>query len=146
MSRIAKPISVIAGLSFLLLQSGGVHVHADAAGFIGAPETSYAHGPDRHSLHDEHVSAAPSREHPGSDHPAHGASGSVDDHGDVRDVSLLENALGTYKLPFAIIALVAVFAIFHRTRTPASAEIVYPVLSGRHTRWRPPLRAPPQPA
>jgi hypothetical protein len=39
---------------------------------------------------------------------------------------------------------VLLFIHVPRGRAFASADVVYRVLSGRHTRWRPPLRAPPQ--
>jgi len=157
MRRNKTPISVAACLSLLLLQFSGLHFHADAAGFIGAPETSYAHGHDAHHDdhghgihghgihghgihgHSVHGSAAQ-----GGDHPAHGDADAPDDHGEIRDVSLLESVVGNYKLPFAIMAPVLPTTVLPRTKTLASVDIAYPILSGRHTRWRPPLRAPPQ--
>ena len=129
-----KPLAIAACLSLLSLQFSGVHVHADESGYVGAPETSFSHS---HS-HDDHDAAA---HHGGTRHDDHAAN-----YEGARDVSVLDLALGLFKLPLALLALFLLFAIFPRVKTLAGTEIAYPVLSGRHTRWRPPLRAPPIPA
>jgi len=115
------------------MQLSGVHVHADEDGYIGAPETPFSHSHVHHDHHDAH-------------HADNGGVGAVSDSGEARDVSLLDLALSLFKLPLAILALVLLFALFPSIKAHVSLDFVYRVLSGRHTRWRPPLRAPPQPA
>ena len=132
-----KPIGVVSCVCFVMLQWSGLHVHANETGYIGGPETTYTHSHGHRHPHDGHHS---------DDWRADYAARGGHDYGDARDVSLLDKALIAFKLPVAILALVVLFAIFPFVRTLANAEIAYPVLSGRHTRWRPPLRAPPQPA
>lgn len=133
MRRSVEPLIILACLSMLFLQLSGVHVHADDTGYIGVPETPFAHGHVHHSHGDAH-------------HADDGDAGPMSDHEEARDVSLLHLALGVYKMPLAILALVLLFALFQSVRPFFSFDFVYRVLSGRHTRWRPPLRAPPQPA
>lgn len=132
----SKTIGVAACFSLLMLQLSGPHIHADEHGYIGVPETSYSHS----HTHDDH----------GADHhdggvthadEESGASGR--DYGDARDVSLLDLALSAFKLTLALLVFAFLFTILPRVRTPVSADFVQPILSGRHTRWRPPLRAPP---
>jgi len=113
-----------------MLQVTGAHVHADEAGHIGAPEVSYQHT----HAHDRAVNA---HDHDG----ANGQAGS--EHDDVRDVSLLDAVSSAFKLPLALIAVLLIAAIEPVLRSFFSTPYVYPVLSGRYTRWRPPLRAPP---
>lgn len=141
MRSFAKPIPLVSCLCFLMLQWSGLHVHANAAGYIGGPETSYTHT----HLHHEHRNSSHSGASSG-DHAAPASPSADHDYGDARDVSLFDKALFAFKLPLAILALVFLFAIYPLIRTLAGADVVYPVLSGRHTRWRPPLRAPPQTA
>jgi len=136
-----KPIGLVSGVCFLVLQWSGLHVHANETGYIGGPETSYTHIHVHHDSHDNHHS-----DNLRGDDAVPGSSRADHDYGDARDVSLLDKALVTFKLPLAILPLVFLFVIFPSARTLADAAIVYPVLSGRHTRWRPPLRAPPEPA
>ena len=125
-------------LCLLMLQWSGLHVHASETGYVGGPETAYTHS---HAHHD-HLDARHSEHH---ETASANGSGSHD-YGDARDVSLVDQALVAFKLPPAILALVFLFAVFPLVRTFAGREVAYPVLSGRYTRWRPPLRAPPQSA
>ena len=140
MRRLTKPIAFVAGLCFLMLQWSGLHVHADEAGYVGGPETAYTHS---HAHHDHHDALHADE---WSDHVVPGDPSAHHDYGDARDVSLLDQALVAFKSPLAILPLVFLFVVFPFIRTLVAAEIAYRVLSGRHTRWRPPLRAPPQPA
>jgi len=124
-------------LCLLILQWSGLHVHASERGYVGGPETASTHS---HIHHDHDTRHSQDRQ---------GVSGNPDarhDYGDARDLSLLDLALVAFKLPLAILALIFLFAVFPFIRTLADPEIAYPVLSGRHTRWRPPLRAPPRSA
>lgn len=139
MRRMTKPLAIAACLSLLSLQLSGVHVHADDTGYIGVPETSFTHIHGHHDHHEAHHASVDS-----TDHAGHSEASHTDDYEDARDVSLLDLALGLIKMLLAILALVLLFAVFPLIRTLASAGVVYPILSGRHTRWRPPLRAPPQ--
>jgi len=141
MRLLVKPVGIAACLSLLLLQLSGLHVHADEHGYIGAPETSYEHS---HVHHDHRVSQG--QQHADSAHPDHEAADAAHDNGDARDLSFFDLALSGFKLPLAILSLVALLVVLPRVRTLASEELVRPVLSGRHTRWRPPLRAPPRAA
>lgn len=141
MRLLVKPIGIAASLSLLVLQLSGLHVHADEHGYIGAPETSYEHShvhQDHRVLHDQHRADLA--------HADHAAPDALHDHGDARDLSFFDLALSGFKLPLAIIALVVLIVLMPRVRTLASEELVRPILSGRHTRWRPPLRAPPRAA
>ena len=123
MRRSSKPLVFAMSLCLLSLQLTGVHAHADESGFVSAPETAFAHSHDHHEHDDAHH-----------------------DHEDGKDVSLLEPALSKFKMPLAMIALILLFCLFPIVRPLFSIEFAYRVLSGRHTRWRPPLRAPPEPA
>lgn len=141
MRRSRNPLVFAACLSLLSLQLSGVHVHADDGGYIGAPETPFTHS---HGLHD-HGDAYHAGTVDDSGHGDHDTSPSHDYEG-AQDVSLLELALGTFKMPIAILALFLLFLVLSRIRSLCASEFVSRVLSGRHTRWRPPLRAPPLPA
>lgn len=140
MSRLIGAVSCI---SFLLLQWSGAHVHANDAGFVGGPETAYPHN---HVHHDHDHDGARQSSDPIGDGAFPESSASGDDYDDARDVSIFDQTHVAFKPPLAILALVFLFAIVPLVRALAGAERAYRVLSGRHTRWRPPLRAPPQPA
>ena len=126
MRRTKSAIGATAWLSLLMLQLSGLHAHANEHGYIGVPESANSH------THSQHLNDS---DHNGDYH--------VHDYEDVRDVSLFELASGTFKLPLAILTLIFLFSFFPRIRTFVRTNLAYPVLSGRHTRWRPPLRAPP---
>lgn len=130
MRRSTKPLAIVTCLSLLILQLSGVHVHANDSGYIGAPETPFTHSHDHHDAH----------------HAGDEGAGPVSDGEEARDVDLLDLALSLFKMPLAIMALVLLFVLFPNVRALVRLEFVRRILSGRHTRWRPPLRAPPQPA
>lgn len=141
MRRTTRTIGATACLSLLTLQFSGAHMHVGAEGYVGGPESSYSH---EHGARDHH-------------HAHHLADGAIDhaantgaepgtDYGDAQDVSLLDQALPVFKIPLAVPAPIVVFGFAPREHSLASTDVVYPILSGRYTRWRPPLRAPPQPA
>jgi hypothetical protein len=46
-------------------------------------------------------------------------------------------------MPLALLVILILFAVAPVFRMLATADFVFRVLSGRYTRWRPPLRAPP---
>lgn len=140
MGRPTNLLAFAACFSLLSLQLGYVHVHAGDTGHVSVPETPFTHSHGHHD-HGAHHGGSASVD-PGE----HGDSGPARDYEDAKDVSVLDLALGTFKLPVAIVAPASLFAAFRGARTLAGTDFVFPVLSGRHTRWRPPLRAPPEPA
>lgn len=133
MRRLRNRLAFAACFSLLSLQLSGLHVHTGDSGFVGAPETPFTH---RHGHHD----------HGNARHDDHGDASPAHDYEDAKDVSLLDLALGTFKMPLAIPALFLLSASLPGFGKRVRTEYAYRVLSGRHTRWRPPLRAPPQPA
>ena len=124
-----KPCVAAASVCLLMLQLSGAHVHADETGYIGLPEVSYKHSHGHHDDGDAH-------------HHDAGAEDSGGDR-DMRDVSLLDAALSTFKMPLALLAFLILIVAVSTFRRLISTDYIYPILSGRHTRWRPPLRAPP---
>ena len=137
MRFVRKTIGITACFSLLMLQLSGLHMHADAHGYIGVPETPYSH------IHTHEHHGLLHHDGTGVAHADEDRAASGHDYDDARDVSLLDLALSTFKLTLATLALVCLFLISPRVGTPVRLHFVYPVLSGRHTRWRPPLRAPP---
>ena len=140
MRRAKTAIGLLSSLSLLALQLSGLHAHADENGFIGTPKTGISHTHSIAHQHDgTHSDSVTSGDHD------HGGPSHVHDYDDVRDVSLFELLSGDSKQTIAIPALIPKLVNGAHIQTYEVAEIAYPVLSGRHTRWRPPLRAPPQP-
>lgn len=147
MRRMPLAIGAAACLSLLILQLSGAHIHVGTEGYVGMPEISYSHDHhehDRQHDHDHH------RDHRVADavneHYAPMTAGPGHDHEDVQDVALVDQTLTAYKIPLVALALVLLFLVLSGARALAVPDIAFPVLSGRHTRWRPPLRAPPRPA
>ena len=130
MRRVKKPLAVVVSVCLLMLQLSGAHVHADETGYIGVPEVSYKHSHRHHHDGDAH-------------HHDDVVGGSDGDREDMRDVSLLDAALSTFKMPLALIVFLILIAVAPTFRLLVSTDYLCPILSGRHTRWRPPLRAPP---
>lgn len=141
MRRTTRAIGAAACLSLLILQLSGAHIHVGTEGYVGVPEISYSHDHHEHGRHHDHrvADAVNEQSAPMTAGPGH-------DHEDVQDVALVDQTLTAYKIPLVALALVLLFLVLSRARTPAIPDIAFPVLSGRHTRWRPPLRAPPRPA
>lgn len=140
MRYLTRPIGVAACLCLLTLQFSGLHVHIDDEGFVGGPETAATHNHGHshsHSHSDVHIDGP-------SDGQSHGDPGSGNEYEDARDVSLLDLSPKPGKIELAALLGDALFTVAPLARALQSAEVAYPVLSGRHTRWRPPLRAPPQ--
>jgi len=170
-----KFIGLTACLSLLSLQFSGLHMHADAAGFVGGLEPVHVHGLGRHEQldhdpiahdHNRHATAQSSerdREHHAvdaagrlntSDHshthdgaPAQssGVPTTGEDYAGARDVPLLAPAIDV-SAGLSALTPAAGFALIDEPRlvTFLGTDFAYPVLSGRYTRWRPPLRAPPR--
>jgi len=141
MRRMTRTIGAIACLSLLTLQLSGAHVHLGPEGYVGVPETSYSHDHGEHDHHHGHHAADAA-----IDHAEEASAKPGNDYGDAEDISVLDQTLPAFKIPLAVPPPIALFAFAPRVRSLASPNVAYRVLSGRYTRWRPPPRAPPQPA
>jgi hypothetical protein len=140
MYRAKFVIGAAAWLSMLMLQLSGLHTHANENGYVGVPETASSHTHSHHQHADADLSGAFVAQQ-----SAHSGDHDIHEHEDVRDISFFELASGAFKLPLAILALILLFSFYPHTRSfYRRASLAHPVHSGRHTRWRPPLRAPPQ--
>ena len=137
-----KPIGVTACLCLLALQFSGLHMHMDADGYVGGPEAAHSHSQRFHDPHDAHHSAVVVGSH--DVHDDHGDFIGEEDYEGTKDVSFDDLALSSVKLPLSVSAQPFLPSVVPLSLTLASTGIVHPVLSGRYTRWRPPLRAPPQ--
>ena len=134
MSVSRKTIGIAACFSLLMLQLSGLHVHADEHGYIGVPETSHSHS-HTHGHHADHPH--------GSAHVDEESGAPGHDYDGARDVSLLDLAFSVFKLTLVFLVFVFLLTVFSQVRSLVGTGFVYRILSGRHTRWRPPLRAPP---
>lgn len=137
MRRVKIAIGASAWLSLFILQLSGLHAHANEHGYVGTPETGYSH---THTPHHEHIADHGGTDHGGTDH---GGSHDVHDFEDLRDVSFFELASGKFKISLIFLALIFLFSFHPVARTLTPSFLSYRPLIGRHTRWRPPLRAPP---
>ncbi len=126
---------VLACMSLLAVQLGGLHMHVDADGNVGGVKGVDLHVPLVHS-HDGnthvHLPDTPHHEHPGD--PEHAGD---------NDISVIEMRSGKSKLTDFTFNLHLRLAI-HRVLV----EQVRPIISEpqpitRKSRWRPPQRAPP---
>lgn len=128
MCRSSAPIALIAAVSLLTLQLSGLHMHVDEHGYVGAPVGTHLHSQAAHH---------------------HGNGGELGDHSDdhdfdgSKDLAVVELSAGASKLVLALVLLALALPILLRQSAVRLPTIVIPVLSGRRTRWRPPLRAPP---
>jgi len=139
MRRRTIPIGIAVCLCFLSVQFSGLHMHVDAEGYVGVPEIAHTHSQRIHDRHDAHDAAANT-----DVHHDHGDLAADENYEGTRDVSVNDLTLSSVKVPLAILVLAFLFSVIPLARALASPHIVHPVLSGRYTRWRPPLRAPPQ--
>jgi len=128
-------VPVIACVSLLAVQLGGLHMHVDADGNVGGVKGVDLHVPLLHShggYTHVHLPGTPHHEHPGD--PEHAGD---------NDISVIEMRSGKSKLTDFTFNLHLTLAI-HRVLV----EQVRPIISEpqpitRKSRWRPPLRAPP---
>lgn len=126
---------VLACMSLLAVQLGGLHMHVDADGNVGGVKGVDLHVPLLHShggYTHVHLPGTPHHEHPGD--PEHAGD---------NDISVIEMRSGKSKLTDFTFNLHLTLAI-HRVLV----EQVRPIISEpqpitRKSRWRPPLRAPP---
>jgi len=128
-------VPVLACMSLLAVQLGGLHMHVDADGNFGSVKGVDLHVPLLHShggYTHVHLPGTPHHEHPGD--PEHAGD---------NDISVIEMRSGKSKLTDFTFNLHLTLAI-HRVLV----EQVRPIISEpqpitRKSRWRPPLRAPP---
>ena len=129
MRRPPSTIILVACLSLLALQLSGLHTHVDADGYVGTPQGTHVHG------NGTHVDGA------GID--THGHGGDTDHAGD-KDVSIVELSTGASKILLFLVWVGLLLLIVLELRNKISLNFVGPPPTGRHARWRPPLRAPPR--
>ena len=133
------PMTLASSFCLLALQLSGLHMHLNADGYVGTPQPAHTH---RQNIH--------AHDHLGHSHEAHdaaniGADSAHDsDYEGTRDITFDELALSQAKLPLALLPTIVLSTVFPNVLALPSLDVVHPVLSGRHTRWRPELRAPPQ--
>ena len=130
-------------LCLLTLQLSGLHMHVDGHGYVGVPEPAHLHSRsllDRHDVEHSHAAGADHSEH------ADGAHAHDETYEGARDVSLFDLSLSGAKVPWALLAMVFLFVVAPLAGAFSRTDFVCRVPSGRHARWRPPLRAPPIPA
>lgn len=130
----APPIMVLACMSLLAVQVSGLHMHVDAHGYAGTPQSTHVHSQDTHSHGgDKHRDHAALHEHPHGDRS----------HDGDKDVSVIELNTGGSKLVILAVwsGLSLLIPLTLGEKLSPLAAVPRPV--GRHTRWRPPLRAPP---
>lgn len=137
MRRLPSTIILVACLSLLALQLSGLHTHVDADGYVGTPQGTHVHG--QGIIHSDgngtHVD--------GADIDAHGHGGDTDHAGD-KDVSIVELSTGASKILLFLVWVGLLLLIVLELRNKISLNFVGPPPTGRHARWRPPLRAPPR--
>jgi hypothetical protein len=145
MRRITTPMTLAASFCLLALQLSGLHMHLDAGGYVGTPQPAHTH---RQSVHAHHSLGHSHDAHDGAyragdvgEDPAHDS-----DYEGTRDITFDELALSPAKLPLALLPMIVLSIVVSRVLALPSLDVVHPVLSGRHTRWRPELRAPPKAA
>ena len=165
-----RPVAVLACISLAALQLSGLHMHVDENGYVGVPEGPHSHSHAAHNhdaaavAHDAHDHDAATVAHDAHNHDAatvvhdHGGSavavhahehsgGPADsDYGGTQDVSLFDLSAGATKLLLALICLTLFVPLLLQRAGNAFGGPALPVLTGRRSRWRPPLRAPPLPA
>lgn len=119
------------------LQLSGIHMHVDGSGYVGVPEGAHLHSAFVH----EHGEA-------GIDHPDPVAVGHPHEHDQefdgAKDVSLFELVSGASKQILALVWFALVLPLLLWQAARLLPTFALPVRTGRRTRWRPPLRAPPQ--
>ncbi len=134
MRHLSYPIMLAAGLSLVALQVSGLHLHINADGYAGVPQGTHVHGQgvDTHGT-DTHLAGADDR---------HEHTGDQDHEGD-KDMSVVELSAGASKmLVFLVWFGLGLFTVLRPAdRISPNAAVPRPIV--RHTRWRPPLRAPP---
>ncbi|MCZ6585911.1 MAG: hypothetical protein O6930_07835 [Gammaproteobacteria bacterium] len=137
MRRTPSSIILIACLSLLALQLSGLHTHIDAYGYVGTPQGTHVHGPG--IIHSDGK-----RTHlDGTGIDGHEQSGETDYAGD-KDVSIVKLNTGATKLLMLVVWIGLTLLIVIRQGDKISTNFAVPPPTGRHVRWRPPLRAPPR--
>ena len=117
-------LAIMACIGLVAMQLSGVHMHLDADGYVGALEGAHHHS---HGEHHEH------HQQPGDT-----------DYEDTQDVSVLELSGGASKVVLAILGLSFLLPFVLRDRASGRPVLAVRRLGAGQSRWRPPLRAPPQ--
>ena len=118
MRQVPSLFIAIMCLSLLTMQMNGLHLHVNVDSQSGA-------------LHGAHLHDA-------------GIDGHGDDHDTEIDVSPFEPGVTWSKLIPVLLALMFVLLILRRTSTTVRPPLVERFSTRHRSRWRPPLRAPPQ--
>ncbi len=137
MRRTPSSILLVACLSLLALQFSGLHSHVDAYGYVGIPQGTHIHG--QGVIHSDGKGAHVD----GTDIDGHEHRAETDYAGD-KDVSIVELSIGTSKLFVFLVWIGLILLITLRPGEKILTNFSIPPPTGRHARWRPPLRAPPQ--
>jgi hypothetical protein len=146
-------------LSLIALQMSGLHMHVSTGGDTGVLDAAHAHGqtPHQHvhehdpaphlagfAIVDEHATHSQTVHHPeAQDTLAHEHDGGQNHAGDL-DVSIVKFGTGVSKLLLDLISLALILLMVIAPADSLARSIAVPRFLGRHERWRPPLRAPPQ--
>lgn len=136
MRRWPSSIILVACLSLLALQLSGLHTHVDADGYVGTPQGTHVHG--QGIIHRD----GNGTQFDGADKDGHEHNGDTDHAGD-KDVSIVELSTGASKILLFLVWIGLTLLIVLRPGGKISMNLAVPPTIDRHTRWRPPLRAPP---
>ncbi len=137
MRRWPSSIILVACLSLLALQLSGLHTHVDADGYAGTPQGTHVHG--QGIIHRDENGT----QFDGADKDGHKHNGDTDHAGD-KDVSIVELSTGASKILLFLVWVGLLLLIALELRNKISLNFMGPPPTGRHARWRPPLRAPPR--
>ena len=126
---------VLACVSLLAVQLGGLHMHVDADGNVGGPrgvhlhtQLLHSHGEDAHVHHHGTLD----HEHPGEQ-----------EHAGDNDISVTEMRGGKSALAFPHLNLLQGLLVYRAEVTQVRPVNTETPPKTRKSRWRPPLRAPP---
>lgn len=125
-------------VSLIALQLSGLHMHVDAHGYVGTPESTHLHGQAGGHHHGDttHLDLADA-----SHEAVHGGE---QGHSGDTDVSIVKLGTAVSKLMLYLIALGLALLMVLNPADKIAPTTTLPRLIGRHERWRPPLRAPPR--
>jgi len=125
-------------VSLVALQLSGLHMHVDAHGYVGTPESTHLHGQAGGHHHGDTA-------HSGIADASHEAvHGGDQGHSGDTDVSIVKLGAAVSKLLLYLIALGLALLMVLRPADEIAPTTTLPRPIGRHERWWPPLRAPPR--
>lgn len=129
-------IMALACLSLVATQLSGLHMHVNADGYAGTPQTTHVHSQSTHDHGDDvHTDHGAIHDHP------HGGDQSHD--GD-KDVSIIELSTASSKLVILPVWMGLGLLIPLTLDEKLSPYSAVPEPIAHHEHWRPPLRAPPR--